>query len=173
MGDSENSRTLPPVTRTSLQSTSVAWLTAQIADASPAASAGSNDRVLSLWLQWMAAHRTAERLCRRQQRLERRLVTAIGFPRVEILAADMERPVTTFAASDVDSLPGRGAGTADAPTPAKPTRRARKQVWVVMDKPRRFIADIVAKPDAAFFTDASGQHRTNDRKLAMALASRS
>ena len=50
---------------------------------------------------------------------------------------------------------------------------ARKQVWVAMDKPRRFIADIVAKPDAAFFTDASGQHRTNDRKLEMALASRS
>ena len=85
----------------------------------------------------------------------------------------MERPVATFAASEIDAVLGRGAETADAPTQAKPARRARKQVWVAMDKPRRFIADIVAKPDAAFFTDASGQHRTNDRKPEMAMASRS
>ncbi len=108
-----------------------------------------------------------------RKRAEARLVAAIGFPRIEILAAGMERPVATFAASDIDAVPRRGAGTADAPTQAKPARRARKQVWVAMDKPRRFIADIVAKPDAAFFTDASGQHRTSDRKPQMAVARRS
>ena len=177
MADLRNSRTLSPVTRGGLLSCTAVWLEDQTAnvpsDCGVTASGRVDERVLSLWRNWMAAHRKVEGLCRRQQRLERRLVTAIGFPRVKILAAGMERPVTTFAASDVDSLPGRGAGTADAPTQAKPARRARKQVWVAMDKPRRFIADVVTKPDTAFFTDASGQHPTNDRKPQMAVARRS
>ena len=108
-----------------------------------------------------------------RKRAEARLVAAIGFPRIEILVAGMERPVATFAAGEIDAVLRGGAETADAPTQAKPARRARKQVWVAMDKPRRFIADIVAKPDAAFFTDASGQHRTSDRKPQMAVARRS
>ncbi|PSH57520.1 hypothetical protein CU102_27995 [Phyllobacterium brassicacearum] len=177
MADSENSRTLSLVTRRGLLSGTAAWLAEQMANVPPdcgaTSSAETDVRVLSLWCDWIAAQREVERLCRRQQRLERRLVAAIGFPRVEILAAGMARPVAAFTADEIDSLPGGGAGTADAPTQAKPARRARKQVWVAMDKPRRFIADIIAKPDTALCTDASGQHRTNDRKPEMAMASRS
>ena len=167
MADSEKSRTLPPVTRRGLLSGTKVWLIARTV------SLAADTAVLALWREWFTTCGKIEELFRLRKRAEFRLVAAADSPLVEVPEPGCKRAVTAFAASDVDSLLGRGAGTAAAPTQAKPARRACKQVWMAMDKPRRFIADIAAKPDAAFFTDASGQHRTNDRKLEMAMASRS
>jgi hypothetical protein len=138
MADSENSRTLSPVTRRGLLSGTAVWLTEQIANMSPdcdaIASGGIDERVLCIWRKWMAAHRKVEQFCRAQQRLERRLVTAIGFPRVEILAADMERPVVAFTADKIDSLLGGGTETAEVRREARALLQARQQVWDAMDE---------------------------------------
>ncbi|MEK1888256.1 MAG: hypothetical protein AAAB35_11930 [Phyllobacterium sp.] len=82
----------------------------------------------------MAAHKKVEAQCRAQQRLERRLVAAMGFPRVEIRAAAMEQPVMVFTAGAVDSLLGGGAETADARREAKAILRAQQQAWDAMDE---------------------------------------
>lgn len=138
MADSENSRTLSPVTRGGLLSGTEIWLTEQIATMSPdcdvTASRGVDERVLYMWRKWMAAHRKVEQFCRAQQRLERRLVRAIGFPRVEILAADMERPVVAFSADKIDTLLGGATETADARNEAKAVLQARQHAWDAMDE---------------------------------------
>ncbi len=112
MADSENSRTLSPVTCRGLLSGTAVWLEDQIANTTPdcdvTASGGVDERVRCIWRAWMATHRKLEELCKAQQRLERRLVAAIGFPRVEISAADMERPAAAFTAGEIDSLLGGG-----------------------------------------------------------------
>lgn len=53
-----------------------------VLDCDVTASGGVDERVRCIWREWMATHRKLEELCKAQQRLERRLVAAIGFPRV-------------------------------------------------------------------------------------------
>ncbi|MDX8525877.1 hypothetical protein RFM68_15295 [Mesorhizobium sp. MSK_1335] len=42
------------------------------------------DPAVAVWRKWCAAHKQTERLCREQQRLERKLVEAVGFPSATI-----------------------------------------------------------------------------------------
>ena len=138
MANFETNRTLPPIIRRDLVSGTAVWLEEQIARVTPdcdaSASAEADDRVLCIWRNWMATHRKVEGLCRAQQRLEGRLVAAIGFPRVEILTADRERPVAAFTAGEIESLLGWGTETADARKEAKAVLRARQQTWDAMDE---------------------------------------
>ena len=71
MGDSENSRSLPPVTRMGLLSGPKVWLTAQTA--SPAA---ADAAILALWREWFTACRKIERPYRVRRRAEARLAMA-------------------------------------------------------------------------------------------------
>ena len=98
------------------------------------ASEGTVERVIFIWRDWIATHSKVERLCRAQQRLERRLVAALGFPRVEILAADRKRPVAAFTAEEIDYLLGAGAENASARREAKAVLRGRQQAWDAMDE---------------------------------------
>jgi len=135
MADSENSRSLPTVTRRSLRSTLVVWLKAQSKNVSNVISSQGNDEpVLSIWRNWMAAHRRVEQLCRTQQHLECQLVAAVRFPRVEVLAPGGEQPAVAFTASEIDSVLGSGAETAEKRAAAKSTLRARRRAWQAMDK---------------------------------------
>ncbi|UHD43888.1 hypothetical protein LUX29_12385 [Aureimonas altamirensis] len=80
MADSENSRTLTSVTRRSFLSTVAAWLTLQTSG-HPAVEderGGENDPTLHLWREWMIAHGDVDKLCRRQQYLERRVMEVIS-----------------------------------------------------------------------------------------------
>ncbi len=99
MADSDNSTTLPFVTRrTVLAGTAVTlgpWGSGAFTKSTIAGEAPS-DPVVTLWHQWQDAHRLTEKLCRRQQRLERRLAETVGFPRAVIPFADGER-VTAFS----------------------------------------------------------------------------
>ncbi|MDH4442702.1 MAG: hypothetical protein QE284_20260, partial [Rhizobium sp.] len=60
MADSDNSRTLPVVTRRRLLSTSAAWLAAQVADVNAAVHSENDwpydgDPTLMLWEKWREA----------------------------------------------------------------------------------------------------------------------
>ena len=157
MADSEIGRTLSPIAQRDLLSGAAVWLTEQSAKASPelgaTASGATDERVLSIWRNWMTAHKEVERLCQAQQRLERRLVAALGFPRVEIFASDQKRPSSAFAAGEIDSLLGIRVENADARKNAKATLRARQQAWDKMDerlgysRARRAEADAEARLD--------------------------
>lgn len=79
MGDSENSMTLPFVTRRQVlaggmvTSTAVALEKSTLAG-NAAPTNGLSDPAQMLWRECETAHQLTERLCRRQQRLETRLV---------------------------------------------------------------------------------------------------
>ena len=44
----------------------------------------TSDRAVIVWRHWLDAHNLTERLCREQQRLERKLAKTIGFPSATI-----------------------------------------------------------------------------------------
>ncbi|MGV1817369.1 hypothetical protein ACQZ6N_33275, partial [Rhizobium rhizogenes] len=78
MTDSDNSRTLPSITRRNLLSTAAASITASnvplAGSTSPPLQKGDHsDPVLPLWEKWFATHKHCGELCRQQQRLETRL----------------------------------------------------------------------------------------------------
>lgn len=91
MADSDNTRVCTSVTRrmvlTGTMAATAAWpLQGGEAAASGAEALAGNtafDPALLLWRQWQAAALDTAALCRQQQRLETRLVNAIGFPRAE------------------------------------------------------------------------------------------
>ncbi|MER8555034.1 hypothetical protein NKH37_23075 [Mesorhizobium sp. M1217] len=87
MGDSDNTTTLPYVTRRRLLAGTVVASTALVLEGSACAGdAGTgrtnlpSDPALELWREWEEAHKLTERLCRGQQRLEAELVESVGFP---------------------------------------------------------------------------------------------
>lgn len=93
MGDSDNTTTLPLVTRRRvLTGTAIAMAAWQ-----PTAAARNDlekdeptDPAVAVWREWQAAHQQAERLCRQQQRLERKLAESVGFPCATIRLRDGE-----------------------------------------------------------------------------------
>ncbi|MGK6312600.1 hypothetical protein [Neorhizobium sp. DT-125] len=126
MADSDNSRTLPTVTRRRLLSTLAVWLAAQTSSADQerieeGAGIGDDDQVLALWQQWMAAHGEVERLCEAQQRLESQMMRHVGFPDVEIALTDHEAPVPAFSMEEIDLLLGDGPERDEIRATAKST----------------------------------------------------
>ncbi|CAN7636342.1 hypothetical protein LJR234_005060 [Mesorhizobium amorphae] len=83
MTDSDNSTTPPRVTRRRmLVGTAIVF-----AGSKRKAFAGtdfeidlSTDPAIAAWRKWQAAHQQTERLCRKQQRLERKFAETVGFP---------------------------------------------------------------------------------------------
>jgi hypothetical protein len=89
MADSDNSMTLPFVTRRRVLAGGMITSTALVLEKSALAgnAVATNmppDPALALWREWDAAHNLNEQLCLRQQRLETRLVESVGFPCVTI-----------------------------------------------------------------------------------------
>lgn len=89
MADSDNTMTLPFVTRRRVLAGGMITSTALVLQKSALASSGAAtstppDPALTLWREWETAHTLTERLCRSQQRLETRLVESVGFPRVTV-----------------------------------------------------------------------------------------
>lgn len=81
MADSDNTTTLPPVTRRRLLAGTAA------AEWQPSAFARNDletdqsaDPAVAVWRKGQAVHHKTGQLCRRQQRFERKLTETIGFP---------------------------------------------------------------------------------------------
>ncbi|WP_189350197.1 hypothetical protein [Mesorhizobium sp. M1E.F.Ca.ET.045.02.1.1] len=91
MADSDNTMTLPFVTRRRVVAGTaiamVGWQPRAFArnDLEPDQSA---DPAVAVWRKWQAAHEEAERLCRQQQNLERKLAEMVGFPCATIPLCD-------------------------------------------------------------------------------------
>jgi hypothetical protein len=93
MADSDNSTTLPFVTRRRvLGGTAIAMVTA------PATSFAHSDLetehvidpAVAVWDQWQAAWEEAEQICNQQQRLESVLIETVGFPCTTVKLSDGE-----------------------------------------------------------------------------------
>lgn len=139
MSDSDNSRTLPVVTRRRLLSTSAAWLAAQVADVNAALQPGNRrpdggDPTLILWREWRAAHEQVERSCRKQQRLETLLVAAVGFLHVEIAVLDQDYVVAAFTMEEIDRRLGDALENAEAKMRAKAILVERQAAWDELDE---------------------------------------
>lgn len=139
MADSDNSRTLPLVTRRRLLSTSTAWLTAQVADASATDHSANGrldggDPALMLWQEWRAAHYQVEKFCRRQQRLETALLEAVGFPQVDIALPDQKCVVAAFTIEEIDRRVGYAPENAQAKRTAKAALAERQAAWDALDE---------------------------------------
>lgn len=120
MVDSDNTTTLPYVTRRKMLSGTAiaigAWGSGAFALDTVMREA-SSDPVLALWRQWQDAHRLTERLCRRQQGLERQLVETVGFPFSVIRLSDGE-PVAAYSRDAIHDVlrlaPEEAAACAEA-----------------------------------------------------------
>lgn len=138
MGDSDNSRTLPVVTRRRLLSTSAASLAAQVGHVNAAVNSKSDrpdggDPTLMLWQEWRAAHDQVEKFCRKQQRLETVLIAAVGLPHVDIAVADQEGVVAAFTMEEIDSRFGEVSENAEAKMQAKAVLAERQAAWEALD----------------------------------------
>jgi hypothetical protein len=139
MADSDNSRTLPVVTRRRLLCTSTAWLAAQVADTSATDHSANGqlnggDPALMLWQEWRAAHDQVERFCRKQQRLETALIEAVGFPHADIALPDQECVVTAFTMEEIDRQFGDASENAEAKMQARAVLAERQAAWDALDE---------------------------------------
>lgn len=140
MADSENSRTLPSITRRNLLSLAVASLAASAAK--PALgeltldidAENNGDLIVPAWRAWNEAHKQHYELCRRQQKLETAMLKMVGgrFPRVEIQVADKTEPVFARTAREINHLL-RGAELADRRRQAKAELSTRLAAWDAAD----------------------------------------
>lgn len=139
MADSDNSRTLPAVTRRRLLSTSAAWLAAQVGDVdaelySDDDQPDGGDPTLMLWEEWRAAHDQVEKFCRRQQRLETALIAAVGFPHVDIALPNQNFVVAAYSMEEIDHRFGDAPENADAKMRAKAVLAEQQAAWDALDE---------------------------------------
>lgn len=139
MADSDNSRTLPVVTRRRLLSTSATWLAAQVGGVNAGLHSNHghsdpSDPTLILWQEWSAAHEQVEKFCRRQQRLETALIAAVGFPQVDIAVPDQECVVAAFSMEEIDHRFGDAPENGDAKMRAKAILAMRQAAWDALDE---------------------------------------
>ncbi|EHS52038.1 hypothetical protein PDO_4931 [Rhizobium sp. PDO1-076] len=139
MADSDNSRTLPVVTRRRLLSASATWLKGKVGggDAGLQFDYGRSDRgdpTLALWQEWWLAHEQVEKLCRRQQRLETALIAAVGFPHVDIVFPDQDRVVAAFSLEDIDRRFAGLPEDAEAKRSARAVLVERQAAWDALDE---------------------------------------
>jgi hypothetical protein len=139
MADSDNSRSLPVVTRRRLLSTSAAWLAAQVANVTAVLHPETDrpdggDPTLMLWQEWRAAHAQVEKFCRRQQQLETALIAAVGFPRVDIPLPEQDCVVAAFTVEDIDRRFGDAPQNAEGMERAKAMLAERQAAWDALDE---------------------------------------
>ncbi len=99
MADSDNSMTLPCVTRRKLLAGSAIAVGALNSDAFARNEIKRDapfDPVVPLWHQWRGAHKLTERLRSQQQSLERQLAEIVGFPFATIHLSDGE-PLAAYS----------------------------------------------------------------------------
>ncbi|MER9661592.1 hypothetical protein [Mesorhizobium sp. M0159] len=133
MADSDNTTTLPYVTRRRvLEGTVVATTAWTLQGNAPASGAGStnvrSDPALALWREWERVYKQTERLCRRQQRLETRLVESVGFPCVTVRLTEGEQ-VTVHSIEMLNEVLGKAPDMAALRDKAEADLAAHQARW--------------------------------------------
>ncbi|UXS05075.1 hypothetical protein [Agrobacterium tumefaciens] len=150
MADSDNSTTLPFVTRrTVLGGTAVAlgtWGSCALTNNTIAGEIPP-DPVVALWHQWQDAHHLTRNYCHRQQGLEQQLVETIGFPRAIIPFSDGEQ-VTVFSLEDIHEFLRLELEEAAACAKAEAEFAAHKLRWDKADQEIGYSAMMQAEREA-------------------------
>ncbi|MBZ9922205.1 hypothetical protein LB579_31485 [Mesorhizobium sp. BR1-1-7] len=151
MGDSDNSMTLPFVTRRRLLAggmiTSTALVLEKSAFAGSTAATGMPDPALTLWREWETAYKLSERLCCSQQRLETRLVESIGFPRVTVHLPEGE-DVTVHSIAALNEVLGKGPDMAALRENAASDLAAQQARWDAAAEEAGYTAALRAEREA-------------------------
>jgi len=176
MADSENSRTLPAITRRKMLFATTAYLTA-LTDhtahgaAHPCSDQETNARenVLALWRVWYDAHEEGKRLCHQQQRLETEVLkSAGGFPVIRLEIPGEDKPVVVQTYHEIDTLLP-GDTMSEARKAAKAELAASIKKWNAADELLGYSRTRDAETQLAGFEEASAKslweapsHTTSD-----------
>ncbi|GGB11743.1 hypothetical protein GCM10011491_44560 [Brucella endophytica] len=139
MADSDNSRTLPSVTRRMLLSGTMAT-TAMLsfetgADAAEAlAGNAASDPARQLWNAWQSACLNTVALWEKQQRLETQLVNTIGFPHAKVYLPDEDATFSIWWEGDIGSYFGSDSASADIRAKAETDFAAHQARWDAEDE---------------------------------------
>jgi hypothetical protein len=152
MGDSDNSMTLPFVTRRRVLAGGMITSTALVLEKSAladdaAATSMPPDPALALWREWETAHTLTERLCRRQQRLETRLVESVGFPSVTVRLPEGE-DVTVHSIEALNEVLGKGPDMAALREKAEADFAAHQARWDAAAEETGYTAALRAECEA-------------------------
>jgi hypothetical protein len=129
MADSDNSTTLPSVIRRGLFR-------------------ATTDAAVEVWREWQAAHEETDRLSREQQRLERKLVDEVGFPKVVIQLSD-GRTVTLHSLEALRDVLGVSSVDVAVAANAEADLSAHQARWDASDRAIGYSAALRAESDAA------------------------
>lgn len=149
--DSDNITTLPPVTRRRLlagTAIAVAGLQRRAFARNDLETDLSADPAVALWRKWQSVHEQVERLCRRQQRLERKLVETVGFPCATILLRDGES-VTLHSLAAIHEVLDLGPEDMAMRAKAEADFAAHQARWDIADTEIGYSTTLRAEREAA------------------------
>ncbi|WP_265519170.1 hypothetical protein [Nitratireductor luteus] len=154
MDDSDDTTTLPSVTRRTLLTGTIAT-TATLPLSTAGAAAGALggkpafDPALALWNEWKAAYRRALAACRKQQCLESRLINRVGFPCAEVFLPDEDVTVTVHDPEQIEELFGDDPFWVGTRAKAEADLAAYQARWDAADEELGYSAAKQAEQDAA------------------------
>lgn len=141
MADSDHSTSLFSVTRRRLLAgTATTCLASALDNSGPAGARPFEETrhapgtAFSLWQEWLTAHEKTATACRKQQRLETRLVKEIGFPRILVTVPAEPDPVPIFSMEELDDLLGCDPETSSLRARAQADLIALQARWDAADK---------------------------------------
>ncbi|WP_163266371.1 hypothetical protein [Chelativorans alearense] len=153
MADSEISTSLSAVTRRRLlagtTAATVTWPFQNGAAAANASVTTTTDPALALWHEWRAAYHRTLAACRKQQRLEARLINRVGFPCAEVFLPDEDVTITMHGPEQVEELFGDDPSWAATRAKAHADLAAYQVRWDSVDRELGYSAAKQAEEDAA------------------------
>jgi hypothetical protein len=150
MADSDNTTTLPPVTRRELiagTAIAVAGWKRNAFNRNDLEIGPSTDPAVAVWCQWQDAHNFAEQLCRRQQRLEQKLIEMVGFPGASTRMCNGET-VTLHSFEPFHDVPNPGPENAEAFAQAEAKLTTHHVRWNAADEEIGYSATLSAEREA-------------------------
>ena len=151
MADSDNTTTLPLVTgRTVAARTTNAMVGSRPTEFARKTleKDQSDDPAVTVWREWQDAFKLTERLCREQQRLERKLAETVGFPCATILQSNGES-VTLHSLKEVRDLLGVDPIDAAVRAEVEADFAAHQARWDAADRAIGYSAAMLAEHEAA------------------------
>ncbi|MER8802060.1 hypothetical protein [Mesorhizobium sp. M0998] len=154
MADSDNTTTLPFVTRRQLLAGGMITPTALVLEKSTltgnatATNMSLSDPALALWREWQTAHDLTEQLCRKQQRLETRLVESVSFPRATVRLPEGE-DVTIHSIEALNEVLGKGSDIAALRQKAESDLAAHQAGWDSAAEESGYAAALTAEREAS------------------------
>lgn len=132
MADSENSRTLPPLTTGNLLSLTERFLEEMAAGQGDSGTTDSDDALIK-WVAWWDAHRECARLCNVQQQLENALFRTAESPRVEVRVPNQASPMVAQTPEEIDAWL-EGEAFAELRERSKTELATRRHAWDTADQ---------------------------------------